>query len=85
MPNATGNYKGYEDSNVAKKVENIGNKMFYLIHGTADDNVHIHHSMALAKALIAKKILFRQQVSTSHILKIQTAVFFSEKFVCSTT
>ena len=62
LPNVTDNYKGYEESDVSKMAENFRNKMLYLIHGTADDNVHLQHSMSLIKALTSKGILIRQQV-----------------------
>ncbi|XP_046609663.1 dipeptidyl peptidase 4 isoform X3 [Neodiprion virginianus] len=61
-PNVTSNYKGYEESDVFKKVEHLRNKMYYLVHGTADDNVQFQQSMALAGHLAKKGILFRQQV-----------------------
>lgn len=62
LPNITDNYKGYEEADVSKWAENLRNKMFYLIHGTADDNVHLHQSLALVKALATRGILFRQQI-----------------------
>lgn len=62
LPNVTSNYKGYAESNVYDKVEYLHNKMFYLVHGTADDNVQFQQSMALARHLAKKGILFRQQV-----------------------
>lgn len=62
LPNVTSNYKGYAESNVYDKVEHLHDKMFYLVHGTADDNVQFQQSMALARHLAKKGILFRQQV-----------------------
>ncbi|CAG7726029.1 unnamed protein product [Allacma fusca] len=70
-PNVTQNYRGYTESDITQSVENFDKKMFFLLHGTADDNVHVQHSMMLSKALIAKKILFRQQIypDEAHSLK----------------
>ena len=65
MPNVTGNYKGYNDADLTRRGDGFrgSDKMFYLVHGSADDNVHFQHSMMLARALTASGVLFRQQVS----------------------
>lgn len=62
LPTVTDNLQGYEQGQLLNKVENIKNKMYYLIHGTLDDNVHYQQSLMLAKVLEQKDILFRQQV-----------------------
>lgn len=63
LPNVTSNYKGYAESDVYNKIEYLKHKMFYLVQGTADDNVQFQQSMALARHLTKKGILFRQQVT----------------------
>ncbi|XP_072762346.1 venom dipeptidyl peptidase 4 isoform X3 [Anoplolepis gracilipes] len=64
LPTIADNLQGYEQGQLLNKVENIKNKMYYLIHGTLDDNVHYQQSLMLAKVLEQKDILFRQQTYT---------------------
>ncbi|KAF7993846.1 hypothetical protein HCN44_011115 [Aphidius gifuensis] len=70
LPNVTSNYKGYAESDVYNKIEYLRNKMFYIVQGTADNNVQFQQSMTLARHLAKKGILFRQQVypDVSHSL-----------------
>ena len=62
LPTPNDNLKAYEASDVTRQVENFRNKEFFLIHGTADDNVHYQQSMMLARALEKADILFSSQV-----------------------
>ncbi|XP_073988549.1 dipeptidyl peptidase 4 omega isoform X3 [Rhodnius prolixus] len=61
LPTPDDNYRGYEEASLNNKVDNFKNKLFFLIHGTLDDNVHYQQSMMLAKALETNDILFEQQ------------------------
>ncbi|XP_017855027.1 inactive dipeptidyl peptidase 10 isoform X1 [Drosophila busckii] len=62
FPNVTDNYKGYEESDLTKFVDNLRERQYLLVHGTADDNVHVQQSMVLARALTNKGVLYKQQI-----------------------
>ncbi len=51
------NRSGYEENSPTNFVKNIKGK-FLLIHGSADDNVHMQNSMELANAMVTNNIPF---------------------------
>lgn len=75
------NLHGYEQGQLLNKVDNIKTKMYYLIHGTLDDNVHYQQSLLLAKVLEQKDILFRQQVRYSEDFRLFLKMSEAQKYV----
>ena len=67
QPGLEGNYKGYEESDVTRLARHFHPtrdtlRKLYLVHGSRDDNVHLQHSMVLAKELVREGVAFKQQV-----------------------
>lgn len=61
-PNSTGNSKSYEDADLTKRAPGFKDKMLFLVHGSADDNVHIQQTMMFVKAMADEGVPFRQLV-----------------------
>jgi dipeptidyl-peptidase 4 len=55
------NQSGYEDNSPVNFVKNIKGK-FLLIHGSADDNVHLQNSMELAAEMVKHNIPFDMMI-----------------------
>uniref|UniRef100_A0A6P7GH46 Venom dipeptidyl peptidase 4 n=1 Tax=Diabrotica virgifera virgifera TaxID=50390 RepID=A0A6P7GH46_DIAVI len=50
----------YDNADLTLKAANLNGRRFLLIHGTADTEITLQHSLMLAKALIDQNILFQQ-------------------------
>nr|XP_022918753.1 venom dipeptidyl peptidase 4 isoform X1 [Onthophagus taurus] len=61
LPTDLDNSLGYENAKLLNKYEGLRDKLYFLIHGTFDDNVHYQQSMLWSKVLEHQDILFRQQ------------------------
>ena len=56
---------GYpQDTGLREKGANFKGKKLYLVHGGADDNVHVQHTNILTQALIDANIQYKLQVCT---------------------
>ena len=70
-PTSVGETPGYpEDSGLRTKGSSFEGKNLYLVHGSADDNVHIQHTDILSQALVKENIQFKLQVNNYCSLKV---------------
>ena len=68
-------FVSYKILHIFRSLEYLPDNSLLLVHGTADDNVHLKHSLLLSRALIEHGILFKQMVS--YVIKIsQNKIFF---------
>lgn len=71
LPTDDDNLLGYNNTDLTRVAESFRGKLYYIIHGNADDNVHYQNAMLLIKSLVAADIQFWQQVSgTFYILSL---------------
>ncbi|XP_054168166.1 dipeptidyl aminopeptidase-like protein 6 [Oppia nitens] len=61
----------YERANLIQKADKFKQKRFFILHGTADDAVHLEHSFKLMKALNRAGVLYRSQIypDSNHYLE----------------
>ena len=69
---------------VFRSLKYLPDNSLLVVHGTADDNVHLTLSMLLSRVLIEHGILFRQMVSYVIIL-LQIRIFLYFRFILMST
>jgi hypothetical protein len=57
---------------MCRDMQYLGNDQLLLVHGSADDNVHLRHTMVLTRQLIRHSVVFRQMVRNIIDLKGQS-------------
>ncbi|KAK7086185.1 hypothetical protein SK128_026947 [Halocaridina rubra] len=66
------NYRGYEDSSLMLHAGNFKNRTLFLVHGSADMDVHYSHTLKLSRALTKKGVIYRQQTYTDEGHNLET-------------
>ncbi|KAH1024091.1 venom dipeptidyl peptidase 4 isoform X2 [Dendroctonus ponderosae] len=61
LPTDDDNLLGYNNTDLTRVAESFRGKLYYIIHGNADDNVHYQNALLLIKSLVAADIQFWQQ------------------------
>lgn len=81
-PNSTLNSKSYEDADLTKRASGFKDKMLFLVHGSADDNVHIQQTMLFVKAMADEGVPFRQLVSVAEKwnFKVRRSKFYGKRY-----
>lgn len=75
FPDPSNNFVGYGKADLMKKAANMRRKKYLLVHGTADDSVHIQQSMLLIKALTDAGVIFRTQIYPDEKHNLQKVIF----------
>ncbi|KAI1291876.1 Inactive dipeptidyl peptidase 10 [Halotydeus destructor] len=62
QPSTPGNYMHYAKADICYKADNFKGRHLFLIHGTADDAVHLQHSFAFMKSLNEAGVMYKSQL-----------------------
>lgn len=65
---SSGNYRGYEAADVARRAGNFVGRSLMLVTATGDMTAPAQHSLAFARSLIHQGVIFRHQVLDSLII-----------------
>ncbi|XP_023328522.1 venom dipeptidyl peptidase 4 [Eurytemora carolleeae] len=61
-PTSADNWEGYDQADLTKDMKDMKDDQLLLVHGTADENVQLVHTMLLTKKLTYYGIVFNQMI-----------------------